>query len=75
MSEELKMSSKGQIVIPKEIREKLHIKTGQKFRVVELEGTIMIIPIPKDPIRAMRGMSKGAPESVKSIRELRKEWD
>ncbi len=72
---ELSVSSKGQIVIPKEIREKLHLKRGQKVRIEEVEGTIIIVPVSKNPIKAMKGMSKGFPESVKSIRELRKEWE
>ncbi len=72
---ELTVSSKGQIVIPKEIREKLHLKRGQKVRIEEVEGTIIIVPVPKNPIKAMKGMSTGFPESVKSIRELRKEWE
>ena len=73
---DLRISSKGQVVIPKEIRDKLRIKKGQRIKVVEVDGTIMIIPIPKDPIKAMRGMTKGITKksSVEIVREMRKEW-
>lgn len=48
------LSVKGQIVIPKEIRGKLGLKTGQKFEVEVLsDGTILIIPIPHEVIDAM----------------------
>jgi antitoxin MazE len=47
------ISSKGQIAIPKEIRDALHIKAGDKFTVEIIDGTIVLRPvvtltIPKD---------------------------
>jgi AbrB family looped-hinge helix DNA binding protein len=40
------VTSKGQITIPKEIRERLHIKTGDRldFRV-EGDGAVRIVPV------------------------------
>ena len=40
----IKVSSKGQIVIPAEIREKLKIKTGTELEVEEEEDIIKLIP-------------------------------
>ena len=37
-----KMSSKGQIVIPEEIRKALHLKTGAKFVVIG-EGDVVVL--------------------------------
>lgn len=57
----VKISSKGQIVIPVEIRRKLDIKPGQMVRLT-LEGEKAVITtLPQDPIKALRGALKGKP--------------
>ncbi|MBW1890739.1 MAG: AbrB/MazE/SpoVT family DNA-binding domain-containing protein [Deltaproteobacteria bacterium] len=38
------VSPKYQVVIPKEIRDILQLKPGQKMRVMEFEGRIEMIP-------------------------------
>lgn len=52
---ETTLSTKGQIVIPRAVREKLRIKAGQKFEVdIMSDGSILVIPIPNEVIGAMR---------------------
>lgn len=68
------VSSKGQVVIPQEIRERLKIKEGQVVKIEEVGGTIIIVPLPKDPIRALKNFSKETSESTKIVRSLRKQW-
>ena len=69
----VKTSSKGQVVIPIEIREKLGIKPGQMVNLT-LEGDRAVItPLPEDPIKALRGMLKGKPSLTKAILKERKE--
>ena len=68
------VSSKGQVVIPQEIRERLKIREGQSVRIEEVGGTIVIVPVPKDPIRALRGITKETKDSTEIVRTLRKEW-
>lgn len=72
----VRMSSKGQLVVPKDIRERLHLKEGQAFRIEEADGTVMIVPVPKNPIQALRGSAKGLirEESTRLIRKEREEW-
>ena len=41
---EIIVSSKGQIVIPQNLREKFEIIKGTKLKVIEDEGTIKLIP-------------------------------
>ncbi|WXG39292.1 MAG: AbrB/MazE/SpoVT family DNA-binding domain-containing protein [Candidatus Freyarchaeum deiterrae] len=49
------LSSKGQMIIPKGVREKLGLKVGQRLRVEALpDGTILVIPLPDDVVKAMR---------------------
>jgi AbrB family looped-hinge helix DNA binding protein len=38
----IKISSKGQIVIPREVREKLGVKGGEKLLVLTIDGDILL---------------------------------
>jgi AbrB family looped-hinge helix DNA binding protein len=51
------VSPKFQVVIPKEIREKLGITPGQKIHAVAFEDRVELIPV--QPASAMRGFVKG----------------
>ena len=51
------VSPKYQIVIPKMIRQTLHLRPGQKMQVVEYEGRIELIP--ERDITELRGFLKG----------------
>ena len=57
------LSSKGQLIIPKEIREELHLRQGARFSVAVEEGRIvlqvMAASSPPD-YRAWRGVLKSA---------------
>jgi AbrB family looped-hinge helix DNA binding protein len=52
------ISPKFQIVIPKEIRERLDLRPGQQVALIEREGHITIVP--QRPISELRGLLKGA---------------
>ena len=52
------ISPKFQIVIPKEIRERLDLKPGQQVALIERQGLITIVP--QRPISELRGILKGA---------------
>jgi len=52
---EVILSSKGQMVIPKEVRDTLGLKPKQRLEIEVLsDGTILVIPIPANVIKAMR---------------------
>ena len=51
------VSPKFQVVIPKSVRETLHLRPGQKMQVLEYEGRIEFIP--ERDIKELRGFLKG----------------
>ncbi|MEW6069051.1 MAG: AbrB/MazE/SpoVT family DNA-binding domain-containing protein [Candidatus Thermoplasmatota archaeon] len=63
--ETVSVSRKYQIVIPKEIREKLHIVPGKKLVVIEKDGITHLIPI--ENLKELRG--KIPKISTKNLRD------
>ena len=51
------VSPKYQVVIPRAIRESLHLRPGQKMQVMEYNGRIELIP--ERDITELRGFLKG----------------
>jgi len=51
------ISTKYQIVIPKEIREKLQLSPRQRLQVLEKGGVISLIP--EVPLKSLKGILKG----------------
>lgn len=51
------VSPKYQVVIPKDVREKLHIRSGQKMVFVVKKGVIHMIP--ELPLKKLEGFLKG----------------
>jgi len=45
------LTSKGQITIPKEIREKLDLKKGDKLVLIEKEGNVILRKVSLEEIR------------------------
>ena len=58
----VKISPKYQVVIPKEIREKLDLRPGQKLQILEFENRIEFLLL-KD-IKDARGYLKGIDTNI-----------
>ena len=58
----VKISPKFQVVIPKEVRESLGIRAGQRVQVVAYDDRVEFIPL--RPMRQMRGFLKGIDTTV-----------
>ena len=56
------VSSKFQVVIPREVRESMDIQPGARVQVLQYENRIELIPI-KEP-KALRGFIKGIDTEV-----------
>ena len=57
------VSPKYQVVIPKEVREKLGLSPCQKIQVVVYDDRIVLIPV--RPTKQMRGFLKGIDTRVR----------
>ncbi|TLY39715.1 MAG: AbrB/MazE/SpoVT family DNA-binding domain-containing protein [Nitrospirae bacterium] len=55
------ISPKFQIVIPKEVREKLRLTPKQRLQVLEKGGVITLVP--EVPLKSLRGLLKGMSKS------------
>lgn len=76
------VSTKYQVVIPKEVRRRIEVKPGQKLNVNLVGDQIILSPArpevklnwPEDHYRQLRGIWK-ASEIDKYIKEERGSWD
>lgn len=59
---EVTVSPKFQVVIPKEIREKLDLHPGQKVQMIQYENRIELVPVV--PIASKKGFLAGIDTTV-----------
>lgn len=64
------LTSKGQITVPREIRERLKLRTGQKldFQVQE-NGQVVLRPRNRD-VRLLKGLFKTARTKRASVKQM-----
>ena len=55
------VSTKGWVVIPKDLREKYRLKKGTRVQVVDYGNVLALVPLPDDPVEALHGMLEGGP--------------
>jgi len=67
-----KTSSKGQIVIPKEYRDKLGIKAGDRVGISVIGEHVEIYALPENPIEALCGIFSEGPSLVDALMEERR---
>ncbi len=60
-----RISSKGQVVIPGEVRKKLKIRSGEYFSVIQMNNLVVLKPI-------SGGMT---PRDVKTLIKIKEAWD
>jgi AbrB family looped-hinge helix DNA binding protein len=68
---EIHVSSKGQIVIPAELRRKYAIKAGTKVEIFDDGEQIILRPVTPEYIRSLRGSLKGG-DALKVLTEERR---
>ncbi len=65
------VSPKFQVVIPKKVREHMHIKAGEKMVVIERNNTLNLIPIGR--LKDARGIARGV--TTKALRDESERFD
>jgi AbrB family looped-hinge helix DNA binding protein len=72
----VKTHGKGQIIMPKDIRDKLGIKPGTSISVDLVDDHVEIRPLPDDPIEFLTGFFKNHSRSLaQELLEERKKDD
>ncbi|HOG46227.1 MAG TPA: AbrB/MazE/SpoVT family DNA-binding domain-containing protein [Anaerolineae bacterium] len=61
------VSTKGWIVIPKELRDKLGLRKGARVQIVEYGRVLALVPLPDDPVQAMHGMLAAGPSLTEDL--------
>ena len=69
----LKISQKGWVVIPAELRKKYHLEPGDEVELVDYGGVIALVPLLKDPVRQGFGIIKDSPSLTQALLEERKQ--
>jgi AbrB family looped-hinge helix DNA binding protein len=71
---EATLSSKNQIVVPREAREALGVRPGDKLLVVVRGNSVIMLPRPRSWTKALRGLaSRSFPKNY--LNHERKSWD
>ncbi len=68
----VKVSSRGQMVIPVEIRKKHGIRVGDRIEILDFGDQIVMIPV-KDAIRDAKGWLHSDQSVLQMLREARNE--
>lgn len=69
----IKVSSKYQIVVPREVREKLNLKVGDKLIIKANNEKIVIYPQPKSYAKYALGLGKEIWQDIEATIYVRKE--
>jgi AbrB family looped-hinge helix DNA binding protein len=72
MAHMVTVSSKGQLVIPAQLRKKYRLKSGSRVLVHDKDGEIRIEPNPYDALLALRGKYARFPLEQDLVKERRK---
>jgi AbrB family looped-hinge helix DNA binding protein len=67
------VSSKGQITLPKELREKHHLREGESVLVLDSKDGVVI----RHARKSLRGLLKGKIDGTafeRDLKRLRREW-
>lgn len=71
---EATLSSKNQIVIPREAREALGLKPGDKLVFVVRSGTVLVLQKPRSPHASLRGIGRGL-YPASHMEQERQSWE
>ena len=69
------MSTKNQIVVPRQMRETLGVKAGDEIMFIARQGFVYLLPKPKSFVEALKGRAKEKLRYPRSyLKRERKSW-
>lgn len=78
MATTVTLSSKNQIVVPREARDKLNIGPGEELLVLCKEDRVVLIPKPKNIVKHMAGLHQDVWKELGAstyLKDERNSWD
>ncbi len=69
----VRISTKGQIVLPAELRRKYGIETGSEVEILDFGGEIVIVPVPKTKGRGFLKFKRKLDEIISEYKKEEKE--
>ena len=68
----LKISGKGWVVIPAELRKKYKLQAGDKVEIVDYGGVLALIPVLNESVKDAAGKLKGKSSLTRALLAERK---
>ena len=66
------LTKRGQTSVPAEIRKRYNLNAGDRLAWIDTGEGIKVVPVPADPIKALRGRAKGE-NLLEALYKYRKE--
>ena len=63
------VTQRGQTVIPAELRRRYHIEQGTQVEWLDTGTGLKVVPLPSDPIAALRGIAVGERLTERLLKE------
>lgn len=63
------VSTRGQIIIPSEIRKKYNIKQGDRFELQDVDGKLLLVRAQGKPFIGLYGALKGKKSLTRSLQK------
>jgi AbrB family looped-hinge helix DNA binding protein len=70
---ETSVTKRGQTNIPAAVRKRHHIQEGDRLAWLDDGEVIRIVPVPKDPLKALRGAGRGEGLLDRLLRDRRED--
>lgn len=69
----VRASTKGQIVLPAQMRRKYRVEAGQELQLVDAGSHMCLVPVHSDPVRELRGLLRGETSLTQALLDSRRE--
>lgn len=64
-----KIGSKWETVVPREVRKRYRLEKGQSVIYIDMDTYWKVVPLPKDPLRTLKGSISKGPKELSEVRK------